>query len=79
MTQSLFESLIVRITNAARVRNRARRKDVVSVGSQVPATIISVSLKGRDNERIDYLVRIDSETLAFIAESDIELKDYTLF
>ena len=75
----LNDAVIVRITNAARVRNRARRKDVVSVGSQVPATIISVSLKGRDNERIDYLVRIDSETLAFIAESDIELKDYTLF
>lgn len=75
----LNDAVVVRITKNARVRNRARKRDVVTIGSQVPATIVSVSLRGRDNDRIDYLVRIDSETLAFIAESDIELKDYTLF
>lgn len=75
---NIHDAVMVQVTKATRVRNRASRKDVVSIGSHVPATIIGVGLRGRD-ARIDYLVKLDNETVAFVPETNIELKDYSLF
>lgn len=74
----LRDAVVIQINKHTRVRNRARKTDVVSVGSCTPATIIGMNLRGRD-EKIEYLVIVDNETVAFVNESDIERKDYTLF
>lgn len=75
---NLRDAVVIQINKHTRVRNRVRKTDVVSIGSCTPATIIGMSLRGQDNH-IEYLVLLDNETVAFVDESDIERKDYTLF
>lgn len=76
---NIHDAVVVRINKTTRVRNKFRKTNVVSIGAQVPATIFGVGLKGQDKSRIDYHVLLDDETIAYVTESDIELKDYTLF
>ena len=76
---NLQDAVIVRITKTTRVRNKCRKTNVVPIGARVPATIFGVGLKGQDKSQIDYHVLLDSETIAYVPESDIERKDYTLF
>lgn len=76
---NLQDAVIVRITKTTRVRNKYRKTDVVPIGTRVPATIFGMGLKGQDKSQIDYHVLLDSETIAYVPESDIELKDYSLF
>lgn len=75
---NLQDAVVIHINKHTRVRNKARKTNIVSTGSRVPATIIGMSLRGQDNY-IEYLVLLDNETVAFVNESDIERKDYTLF
>lgn len=75
---NLQDAVVIHINKHTRVRNKTRKTNIVSIGSRVPATIIGMSLRGRD-EQIEYLVIVDNETVAFVDESDIERKDYTLF
>ena len=76
---NIHDAVVVQIDKTTRVRNKFRKTDVVSVGAHVPATIIGATLKGQDNIRIDYHVLLDNETVAFVPETNIELKDYSLF
>lgn len=75
---NLRDAVVIHINKHMRVRNKARKTNIVSIGSRVPATIIGMSLRGQDNH-IEYLVLLDNETVAFVNESNIERKDYTLF
>lgn len=76
---NIHDAVVVRINKTTRVRNKFRKTNVVSIGAQVPATIFGVGLKGQDKSRIDYHVLLDDETIAYVPESDIERKDYSLF